>query len=341
MLLDHDAIARLIPHQGAMCLLARVIAHDAQSITCEAESHRDSANPLRNQNGLPARRHRIRRASDRASRRAAQTGRAPAERGFLAVLSDRALARERLDDAPARCACAPLLADTGGGLQYALRSAPPSARGRRASHRARGGARSLAREREAAQQRRDQTRLRSDAALFVNRFEVRAHGIDLHPELARDLLDRAPMREFAHHADVLRRQSVMPRNRRKLRDVGPRRLPEHDADQLARRDRLNRSKAQRSRFSARTRNPARAVACIERCAPLRLRGRRGANNNAIAQHKAAPGRQQTARRGVCCKHFAARTNKASRLRGLLKPSAQRGRRPVSHHGRHHPRASIA
>jgi predicted hotdog family 3-hydroxylacyl-ACP dehydratase len=44
-------IARLIPHQGGMCLLAAVTQHDAQSITCTAVSHRLLTNPLR-ENGL-------------------------------------------------------------------------------------------------------------------------------------------------------------------------------------------------------------------------------------------------------------------------------------------------
>jgi predicted hotdog family 3-hydroxylacyl-ACP dehydratase len=45
--LDHDDIARRIPHQGSMCLLERVTAWDAGQITCEASSHRAADNPLR------------------------------------------------------------------------------------------------------------------------------------------------------------------------------------------------------------------------------------------------------------------------------------------------------
>jgi predicted hotdog family 3-hydroxylacyl-ACP dehydratase len=45
--LQHDAIARRIPHQGSMCLLERVTAWDANQITCEASSHRAADNPLR------------------------------------------------------------------------------------------------------------------------------------------------------------------------------------------------------------------------------------------------------------------------------------------------------
>ena len=49
--LDATQIARLIPHQGDMCLLASVTHYDPQSITCMAVSHRLGTNPLR-ENGL-------------------------------------------------------------------------------------------------------------------------------------------------------------------------------------------------------------------------------------------------------------------------------------------------
>ena len=44
---DHAWIAAHIPHQGAMCLLDRVLAWDAQRIVCSASSHCDANNPLR------------------------------------------------------------------------------------------------------------------------------------------------------------------------------------------------------------------------------------------------------------------------------------------------------
>ena len=45
--LQHDGIARRIPHQGNMCLLDRVTAWDCSQISCEASSHRSNSNPLR------------------------------------------------------------------------------------------------------------------------------------------------------------------------------------------------------------------------------------------------------------------------------------------------------
>jgi predicted hotdog family 3-hydroxylacyl-ACP dehydratase len=49
-----QAIARLIPHQGRMCLLDRVLDCKPAFITCSASSHRDRSNPLRLNSQLPA-----------------------------------------------------------------------------------------------------------------------------------------------------------------------------------------------------------------------------------------------------------------------------------------------
>lgn len=53
-MLDAAGIARLIPHSGSMCLLARLEHWDADTIVCSASSHRDAANPLRTVSGLLA-----------------------------------------------------------------------------------------------------------------------------------------------------------------------------------------------------------------------------------------------------------------------------------------------
>ena len=42
MVLSRDAIAALIPHQGAMCLLDEVLSADDDGIVCRAVSHRDA-----------------------------------------------------------------------------------------------------------------------------------------------------------------------------------------------------------------------------------------------------------------------------------------------------------
>lgn len=50
--LDHAGIAKLIPHSGSMCLLARLVSWDAQRIVCVATNHRDADHPLRTASGL-------------------------------------------------------------------------------------------------------------------------------------------------------------------------------------------------------------------------------------------------------------------------------------------------
>lgn len=51
---SRDAIARLVPHQGAMCLLDCVVSCEAEAIRCTATTHRDPGNPLRRDGMLPA-----------------------------------------------------------------------------------------------------------------------------------------------------------------------------------------------------------------------------------------------------------------------------------------------
>ena len=46
-MLNRAEIATRIPHQGSMCLLERVVTWSEDRIHCEAQSHRDPANPLR------------------------------------------------------------------------------------------------------------------------------------------------------------------------------------------------------------------------------------------------------------------------------------------------------
>ncbi len=52
--LGRGAIADLVPHGGAMCLLDRALSWDVEVIACEADRHRDPANPLRREGRLPA-----------------------------------------------------------------------------------------------------------------------------------------------------------------------------------------------------------------------------------------------------------------------------------------------
>ena len=54
MLIGREAIAGMIPHAGAMCLLDGVLFWDAERIECMSQTHRDPHNPLRSQGQLPA-----------------------------------------------------------------------------------------------------------------------------------------------------------------------------------------------------------------------------------------------------------------------------------------------
>lgn len=49
---DRAAILRLIPHQGASCLLDAVIEWDADRIVCTSQSHAAADNPLRHDGQL-------------------------------------------------------------------------------------------------------------------------------------------------------------------------------------------------------------------------------------------------------------------------------------------------
>lgn len=46
-MLMREELCSLIPHDGDMCLLDRLIAWDAKTVCCEADSHRNANNPLR------------------------------------------------------------------------------------------------------------------------------------------------------------------------------------------------------------------------------------------------------------------------------------------------------
>ncbi|WP_298231954.1 hydroxymyristoyl-ACP dehydratase [uncultured Azohydromonas sp.] len=99
--LEREDIAARIPHQGRMCLLDRVRAWDAASVTCTAASHRDPDNPLRSAGGLPSP-----CAIEYAAQAMALHGAlvAPAEGGprpgFLASVRDARFAVARLDLLP-------------------------------------------------------------------------------------------------------------------------------------------------------------------------------------------------------------------------------------------------
>ena len=100
--LDHDGIAALIPHSGAMCLLDRLLAWDAQRIACRATNHRNAGHPLRSNSGLLAP-VAIEYAAQAMALHGALIGQAsgaPATPGYLASARGVRMHVLRLDDLP-------------------------------------------------------------------------------------------------------------------------------------------------------------------------------------------------------------------------------------------------
>jgi predicted hotdog family 3-hydroxylacyl-ACP dehydratase len=127
--IDRSDFEHLIPHAGEMCLLARVVACDDTGIRCEADSHRDAANPLRNARGLPVSAG-IEYAAQAMALHAAlqRDGSGAIQSGAIAVLSDVAWTSEFLDGVEGPLSVeARLLAGTGGGRQYSFAVGPRDA----------------------------------------------------------------------------------------------------------------------------------------------------------------------------------------------------------------------
>ena len=102
MALNRDAIAALIPHQGAMCLLSTVERYDERTIVCRATSHAAEGNPLRIGGRLPALAGIEYGAQALAVHCALINGDAAGRlaHGVLAGARDVALNVDRLDDVP-------------------------------------------------------------------------------------------------------------------------------------------------------------------------------------------------------------------------------------------------
>jgi predicted hotdog family 3-hydroxylacyl-ACP dehydratase len=103
MVLSRDAIAALIPHEGAMCLLSEVERYDERTIVCRATSHGSAGNPLRINGRLPALAGIEYAAQALAVHCALLNGGAVNDgrgRGVLAGARDVKLHVDRLDDVP-------------------------------------------------------------------------------------------------------------------------------------------------------------------------------------------------------------------------------------------------
>jgi predicted hotdog family 3-hydroxylacyl-ACP dehydratase len=97
--LNHRWIAAHIPHQGSMCLLDHVVEWNEQRIVCEALSHTDPQNPLRDAGRLGAATGVEYAAQAMAVHGAllAQTDTAPTQ-GYLTSVRGLSLHVDRLDD---------------------------------------------------------------------------------------------------------------------------------------------------------------------------------------------------------------------------------------------------
>jgi len=51
--IQKNEIRKLIPHDGLMCLIDKVLEWDEKRIVCSSETHQSIDNPLRNNRGLP------------------------------------------------------------------------------------------------------------------------------------------------------------------------------------------------------------------------------------------------------------------------------------------------
>ncbi|MGE0115919.1 MAG: 3-hydroxylacyl-ACP dehydratase [Steroidobacteraceae bacterium] len=125
-MLEKSQIEGLLPHQGAMFLLDRVARFDRDEIECSASSHRDPHHPLRHQGCLPA--HvAIEYAAQAAGVHGGLLNRAlhpdaPAQMGYLAVISNLQWFVDRLDDLPGNLQIhARRTAVTPGGRAYRVR----------------------------------------------------------------------------------------------------------------------------------------------------------------------------------------------------------------------------
>lgn len=101
-MLDRAWIAARIPHQGSMCLLDQVVEWTPERIRCTASSHRDPANPLRDNDRLGAACGIEYAAQAMAVHGALLAGSDDAPRqGFLASARSVELKADRLDDVAA------------------------------------------------------------------------------------------------------------------------------------------------------------------------------------------------------------------------------------------------
>jgi predicted hotdog family 3-hydroxylacyl-ACP dehydratase len=122
-MLGRDAIAALIPHQGAMCLLDRVIEWDRDHVVLATSTHRSADNPLR----LDGRLRAVHLCEYGAQAMAvhgglsAQADGRVAQPGYLVSLRDVKLNVDYIDDLEGELIiCAQRLLESPGSWQYSF-----------------------------------------------------------------------------------------------------------------------------------------------------------------------------------------------------------------------------
>ena len=122
-LIGREAIAALIPHQGAMSLLERVLEWDADRILLATATHRSADNPLRARGRLRAL-HLCEYGAQAMAVHGGLVARAAGSRaqpGMLVALREVRLRREYLEDLPGELEVeARRLLQTAGSWQYAF-----------------------------------------------------------------------------------------------------------------------------------------------------------------------------------------------------------------------------
>jgi len=125
-MLEKHQIEGLLPHQGSMFLMERVIGYDRDKITCMTRSHTSPTNPLRHGDHLPAHTS-IEFAAQAAGIHGGLLNRdlfpdSPAQMGYLAVISNAEWQVQRLDDLSEELVIHALrTAVTPGGRAYRVR----------------------------------------------------------------------------------------------------------------------------------------------------------------------------------------------------------------------------
>ena len=120
---SREAIARIVPHQGRMCLWQRVVEADARRIVLQAFDHADLEHPLRHRDRLHAVHlceYGAQAMAVHGGLRAAASGGA-ARPGLLVALRGVVLHRDRIDDLAGPLEGeAEVLVESDTGWQYAF-----------------------------------------------------------------------------------------------------------------------------------------------------------------------------------------------------------------------------